>query len=792
MARRPYPFQYVDIHGRPFGSFGAAKPRPNSAADQPREEKKPPVAPSAADLERVFDAVVLASWRRGKTALTTLLRALQWRRERGGSFDGADVGAALRRLVVDGRAQALEDEGWSVPAPAAEARLAELLQQPEAMGWWRVWLWVADGANGPIERLPYYFSPRNDDESAALLRLVLISGVDGPGFDQLCSGPLRSVFVIGPLSSAVAQLLHLQLTARVNPALWWRLLSSLDQHGMLARQAALRDWIEANLHAAPPGNATSLRLRVAEQRLHRGDTAGVQQAIADDAAAANFLPLMQALLPAHAGRFADTVAAFPPAWKALTSLLGRRRGFAPMSLLQWYPLALMAQPAAAAWTAARKFCVAASGSRNPPADDDWGRWAHVLAVRLGDERLQPAVLMPDPPDRQLSRAPDRLADRLVLAAWLGQRSAAWTLAQSQALLGALCDAGLPWKADLVLQACVQLGGPVPARPDGAPPPWPVAYFSKRQDAWREALAAIVALGDGRSASVDKPLETLRWLLTLDDDGRVSDLRAFEPAATARGKPKLLTLLQLKKRNRLDPRDAAVARCLRQGRYRANELSLDLVQAAMALQGHPALAFHDAPDVAVELVESLPVLEVRRERAAGAEGEERFVFRLHDALHVAADPALEHHLPDYDQIDAEVERRNGLRVVRDAPDRARLLRVTPAQRRVAELVAQGWTVPADAGAELDAALRVLSGHFMLHSDAAAGEAVPSDARLVAQLQPRGDALRLTLAVRPFGDFGPQLAPGHGRVRLMTLRAGVSLATERALPTEREHLATVPSR
>ncbi|MCK7500437.1 MAG: hypothetical protein MZW92_66890 [Comamonadaceae bacterium] len=64
----------------------------------------------------------------------------------------------------------------------------------------------------------------------------------------------------------------------------------------------------------------------------------------------------------------------------------------------------------------------------------------------------------------------------------------------------------------------------------------------------------------------------------------------------------------------------------------------------------------------------------------------------------------------------------------APTRARLIRVTPAQRRVAELVAQRWTVPVDAGGrELEAALRVLAGHFVLHSDAAAGEPVPTPTR-----------------------------------------------------------------
>ncbi|MBS0448150.1 MAG: hypothetical protein JSR59_19635 [Proteobacteria bacterium] len=49
----------------------------------------------------------------------------------------------------------------------------------------------------------------------------------------------------------------------------------------------------------------------------------------------------------------------------------------------------MAQVDATAWTAARKFCITMAGSRTPSPFD---RWAHVLAVRLGDARLEAEAL----------------------------------------------------------------------------------------------------------------------------------------------------------------------------------------------------------------------------------------------------------------------------------------------------------------------------------------------------------------------------------------------------------------
>ena len=106
-------------------------------------------------------------------------------------------------------------------------------------------------------------------------------------------------------------------------------------------------------------------------------------------------------------------------------------------------------------------------------------------------------------------------------------------------------------------------------------------------------------------------------------------------------------------------------------------------------------------------------------------------------------------------------------------RARLVRLTPAQLRVAELVSQGWKVPVSARAEMDAAMRVLAGHFQVASDADAGHEVAPNSLLRAELTPQGTGLSLSLRAAPFGDFGPRLAPGAGRERVTTVHAGCHL-------------------
>jgi superfamily II DNA or RNA helicase len=212
--------------------------------------------------------------------------------------------------------------------------------------------------------------------------------------------------------------------------------------------------------------------------------------------------------------------------------------------------------------------------------------------------------------------------------------------------------------------------------------------------------------------------------------------------------------------------------------------LDVSQALVALVGHPHLMFADAPGQWVELSEGLPELEVKR---VGNEADAAFEFHLHPPL-VAPEPAHAGALFGA-QAEAERERRNGQRVLREGPGRARLIRITPTQRRVAELVAQGWRVPASATQELAGALQVLTGHFQLHSDAEAGQRVAGDSRLHARLTPDREGLLLQLVAQPFGHFGPAVTPGAGRARLMCLHEGVSLTTERDLALETAHRQAV---
>ena len=774
---------FVNLRGEPIDLRSLRAPPAAAAAASP----KPHVLLDEADMDGVFDALCLAGCARSKTWLFQFLRALERKTSQGNYFTAADVDAALRSLRVNGRVTDTDGIGLNVPPALRDPQLPRLLSAEGASGAWKAW-----ARAGSHYAMPLAEPPRPDlryhIEAVAFARLILYSGMSLDPFRITSNRFLGQAATAKVLAEALCSPFMPTLFGRMDPALRDSLLQSLEQHLNLDAPAwqALRQWLDEQVARAPGEVAPALRFAIAERRMHLGDLAGAEVALVGLSGIG--LPLLRAAMLGWRGQWRDAIAAFVPALKDAAKAVKMKRGFAPPALLPWYVLSLLAQAEPAAWAVAHKFCVAESGTRQPPAEHGWGLWAHAAAARLGDTTLQPeAFAWPREAYRQADA--DENANRLLLAAWLGHAPARWTPEATQATARALHAAGKPWKADLVRQACARLDLPVPERAADDPPPWPTQFYGAAQERWRDALAAIEALGPTASANTltGEPA-TLQWRLKLDAEGRVSEVEAFERTVGARGlgKAKPVSLSKVKKTARLDPRDAAVARCIDAWRWSPGQLAIDVAGAAIALVGHPSLVFADAPEQAVELREALPVLEVQRKTAS--DGSESFVFHLADALIAARAPDPGHRFTSTD-TSTESERRNGLRIVRDSADRARLIRISPAQRRVAELVAKQWAVPVDAKAELEAALRVLSGHFQLHSDAAAGQAVKSESRLRAQLSPIGDGLQLRLLTQPFGSFGPALVPGAGRARLITLHEGLSLSTDRDLAAEAVHLAEV---
>ena len=247
----------------------------------------------------------------------------------------------------------------------------------------------------------------------------------------------------------------------------------------------------------------------------------------------------------------------------------------------------------------------------------------------------------------------------------------------------------------------------------------------------------------------------------------------------------MSLAKLAGSERLAPWDAKVARALRQERDYSRRWEIDRAVAIMALIGHPAVVLGDAPEQLIDVVEGTPEVEVVKDG-------ERYLMRVTPP--VRTDDESDDESDDRDWRDPAAERdAEALRMitlVRDTPQRLRVIRLTAAQRRAAQLVAGRFAVPASAHDDLQRALRALAGHFEVHADhAQAARDVAAESRLRAELSPIGEHLKLHLVVAPLGADGPRVAPGVGRARLMATVGGETVGTRRDLAAERAHLEAV---
>ena len=758
----------------------------DTASAPPARPHRPGQPDLPQDALTVFDALCFLQGPMNITRLAEFLHDHQT--ARGTHFHGPELRRLLGELQAAGMATTLPQGPWMAPPALAWPRFRQILQDaPARSRWWASWR--------RLYRFDHHWHLEifGAEQMVGAIRVVVLAGGTPEAFERLCQlSRQTSPEHPGLLVAALLQPFDSALWDAMDPELQLRLLDGLLRMlpGDAERVTApLWDWLLARatpdagvLHDAHR-QRLALRLLLAGRR---DETLRVLRGL--DTAEAQAL---RAAADIAAGHHANGARAFELAWKEASLETGRRKLLFSEVTSWFYALALIAQPDPAAWTKARKFCAGEAGKRDADPYTWWGVWQEAIDQRLGDAPRNARRLLLNGPVGHRLHGLAQLTHWL-LGAWLGHRppdGPAFEV-EARSITNAYDDAGLPWLAMLVRRSAALLLDRPPL-PDDAAQPFPVGAPTDR---WREALNAIVALGAvggaAAAASPDAPADRLIWTVLADAQGRVRRVEPLEQKAGARGlgKPKPASLAALAKRTDLPAHDAAVLRAVKKLPY-GGRLTLDKTQAVQALVRHPHVAWADAPLEPVEVSESLPQLEVLTRG-------EHLQFKVLDPIR-PDDAAANDDEDELDDEDTWTRSRRSAEagkppvlLLRDAPGQARLVRVTPAQLRVAELVSQGWQVPVAARAELDAALRVLGTHFQLASDAEAGHEVPASAVLRAELTPQGDGIALRLVAAPFGDFGPRLAPGLGRERVTTVHQGVTLSTRRDLAAERaRHRALV---
>jgi len=742
-------------------------------------------APAGGDLTTVWDALCFMQSPITVTRLSELLGGHST--ERGTRFHGPELRALLAQLRDSGHAHHNPQGLWWAPAGQAWPRFVQLVQHSGSrQGWWQAWkqLHRFDHA--------WHLELFTAEALVGAVRVVVYAGGQSADFERLCRlSPQGGAEQHGVLAAALLQPFDEALWAGLDDELRYRLLMGLIKPmggDGSAAMAPLWAWLLAQSQPDPERLHQGPRLALAEHLVLAGDVVQARRVLHGlDHPAAQALRAGASVVE---GDHASATLGFEAAWKEAATLSGRRKQLFPEPTSWLYAVSLIAQADPTLWTRARKFAAGEAGKRDADPYTFWGVWQEAMDQRLGDAPRSSARFALAPPVQGRPHGLLQLS-HLLLAAWLGHGAAKpMVLAgHAQALAQQFEAGGLPWLAMLARRSAALLLDQ-PALPADAAWAFPVAPPA---EPWREALDAIVALGTVAGV-VPGPAQSgggdrLIWTVRADSLGRVRQIEPWEQKGGARGlgKPKAASLLGLSRRTDLPAHDAAVLRAVKKLPF-GGKVVIDKVQAAQALVRHPHVAWHDAPLHFIEVHESLPQLEVLSKG-------DHLQFKVIDPIRPdAAQAELDDDDMDEDDWDRELNGRRGadagrppVLLLRDGPDRARLLRITPAQLRVAELVSQGWQVPTAARTELETALRVLGTHFQVSSDAEAGTEVPATAVLRAELTPQGDGLHLRLVAAPFGDHGPRLAPGLGRERATCVHQGATLSTRRLLAQERANQA-----
>jgi len=738
------------------------------------------------DQQRVWDALCFMQSSATVNRLTDLIQHSGARTRRGAGFHPQEVRRLMSELHAQGRAELDQQGRWWAEPSLGWRRFVELVADaPQRAQWWAAWQLHQHFNDG--WRLEFY----TDEALIGAVRVVVHAGRTPQAWERLCA-MARAPSPSDPVLLAKALLMPFDeaLWARLDPEVALQLTNHLLRLPLGDSETITTPfwaWLQRQSQPDPGRLHDTTRLALAQRLVFAGQTAEARRVL-------HGLPGAEA----EAGRAAATIAdghwadgalAAEAALKGRALETGKRKQLLSEAATWCYALALLAQDQPAQWAAARKFVAGEAGKRDADPYTFWGVWQAAIDQRLGDA----------PRNAQAFRLQDREGWRLVgleqlahllLAAWLSHRApdAAALRKLVAPLQAGFVNSGQAWLAGLTRRAAALLLDEAPSAADAALP-FPIAAPTDR---WREALNAIVALGSVGGTTAGPAVASssrLLWTLRTDAQGLVRAVAVLEQRAGARGlgKPKPVTLASLLKRSDLPAHDGAVLRAVRKAAF-GGRLLLDRQQAVLALLRHPNLAWHDAPEQPIELTEGLPRLEVLTRG-------EHLQFRLVDPIRPgdlgnAADAGQTLADLEDDDDDDFADRRGPfsagdappLRVLRDGPGQARLIRPSAAQLRVAELISQGWQVPTAARSEIDAALRVLGTHFQLASDVEAGHEVPASAVLHAELTPQRDGLLLSLVAAPFGDFGPRPAPGQGRERVTTVHQGVTLSTRRDLAAE----------
>ena len=738
---------------------------------------------SVASQRSVMLAMALLWMPRPRTTVYNLLHRLDFRHGSGHRFTQDEVKQASRALLAKKMiVESPQRQGYYRLADAQRSTMYEELLNTVDTTLLQRALYETEGFNP--QRALYSWPIYDREATVAIVRLALLTGSPMAEIERMRQLIAHLMNWHEILTAALLQDFTAAAFDRLDPPLRWQFayLSVQNWCGTWdLAQSPLINWTMEQVAKQRAHMPTYLRIALAESLLHRGERDAAHKML--DGIQESAVQAMQAYALAQEGKWAEAQSLFEASFKKRQIEIGAKKRIFPRSITWIYALTLLAQQTPKHLELARKFCASEAGKRDPDTTSGWGQWVHAIDIRRGDAEPDPALYRVAEYHAGLSHISLDHLWRVLLAAWLGMDAQRGASKSYRAALSAMAQhqtdhlkrCGFLWLAEMAAGAKSIIN-------NQAPPPG--FFIAGKAEHWREVLSALQSLGsDAPTKSEAGASSRLIWMLEVGKGGALNGIQALDQKRSARGwnKAKALSLGKIAGNPHLSPHDAKVANCISEDQYsRRKNFVLDLPNALQALLGHPAVVLSSKPEQLVELSEGTPEIEV---------------IHKGDKITLKITPPLREIATDKHYYDADEKREaEALRLitlVQDSPQRVRVIRFTPSQRRAAQLLADKISIPASAQKELHTAMQALTSHFQLQADhlqsghLQVAREVATESRLRAELSPANDGLLLRLVATPLGSEGPRLIPGSGRTRLMALVSGESIGTTRQLEIERSH-------
>ena len=305
-------------------------------------------------------------------------------------------------------------------------------------------------------------------------------------------------------------------------------------------------------------------------------------------------------------------------------------------------------------------------------------------------------------------------------------------------------------------------------------------FASKAD-WELALDALsrVSSSDKRSEGVvaDKPVR-LAWLLSYEEQYHRLRIEPREQKQQAKGgwsKGRNVSLKRLAQETTsfdyLTAQDMKICSHIKEyrdsGWYGGSNFFEFDSATPLALVGHPALFWLNAPEVRVEIVKADPELRVKKQSKG-------------DRIRISLEP-----VPVFEQK---------LYIDKETPTRLRVIEFTAEHQRIFSVLGrEGLLVPMSAQERVLHTLGNISGLLTVHSDiggsSSNAEQVEADSTPRVHLLPHGEGLRVAMLVRPFNTAGAYFQPGQGGESVLAEIDGKALQAQRDFKLERKRSTEV---